>query len=573
MKRLFTLLGCLLTAVALWAVKADPRPFTGRLADGRTISVYFHGDEDFAWYTDAANNVLTLKDGVFQMTGLTQEQLLAQSTYTRAASAKRRISMGSSTPKYFPHTGSPRALVILVQFPNRKFCVGNPDSAQYSRNGVVTASTKQVFNQYLNAETGLVDYGFAESSNVGSVRQYFNYCSGGAFTPQFDVVGPVTVSKDDSYYGAGQNDNHITEMMREACALVDDSVDFTQYATNGLVYFIYSGYSASVNGNPESFIWPKSGSTSLNFDNVTIGRYGVNNELNGLPGSYKNAPTRHINGIGLFCHEFSHTMGLPDLYPTVDAAKVNNQEPEYWDLMDGGEYTHNGTYPTPYSPWEKEVFGWTTSRVLENVTDSFHIAPGDYVKVNGPAPATQYLMLQNIPQDRWHQGLNYYFNSTHDAHGLLVWRINYPSTTVRLFDYPNNTKGQPGVAIVPADSAVLSVYTTDSTNVYLHSHGGDLFPGTTGLDSLTASLNRPNYNWITSGTVTAIDYAFRWITLQDDGTLVINYNPATGISRPMLPIRPASDAVYSLDGRLVGHSLQGLVPGIYIQNGRKILVK
>ena len=44
-----------------------------------------------------------------------------------------------------------------------------------------------------------------------------------------------------------------------------------------------------------------------------------------------------INGIGLFCHEFSHTLGLPDIYPTNEITE-HNQSPEYWDVMDTGNY-------------------------------------------------------------------------------------------------------------------------------------------------------------------------------------------------------------------------------------------
>lgn len=87
-------------------------------------------------------------------------------------------------------------------------------------------------------------------------------------------------------------------------------------------------------------------------DGKQICRYGINNELNATPSDWIDGKPL-LNGIGLFCHEFSHTMGLPDLYPTVETSRVDNQNPEYWDLMDGGEYTYNGYFllHIPHGKW------------------------------------------------------------------------------------------------------------------------------------------------------------------------------------------------------------------------------
>ena len=130
-----------------------------------------------------------------------------------------------------------------------------------------------------------------------------------------------------------------------------------------MVYVIYAGYSESISGNDDNCLWPKSGTTTfyrydkngirgdaLVCDGKRFSRYGINNELNGTPADTENG-IYQINGIGLFCHEFSHTMGLPDHYPTeYPATYADNQSPEYWDLMDAGEYTYDGYRPTPYSP-------------------------------------------------------------------------------------------------------------------------------------------------------------------------------------------------------------------------------
>lgn len=160
-------------------------------------------------------------------------------------------------------------------------------------------------------------------------------------------------------------------MLSEACAKIDSKVDFSKYDSDGdgvvdLVYIIYAGYSESISGNEANCLWPKSGTTNfyrydeygkkkgiLMCDGKNFSRYGINNELNGKPADTKNG-LYQINGIGLFCHEFSHTLGLPDHYPTEYPANTSdNQSPEFWDLMDAGEYTYDGYRPTPYTPWER----------------------------------------------------------------------------------------------------------------------------------------------------------------------------------------------------------------------------
>jgi immune inhibitor A len=69
--------------------------------------------------------------------------------------------------------------------------------------------------------------------NIKSVKQYFKDCSRGAFEPQFDVYGPVTLSNNMAYYGANKNgsDYYVKDrFVPEVCRLADEAgVDFSQY--------------------------------------------------------------------------------------------------------------------------------------------------------------------------------------------------------------------------------------------------------------------------------------------------------------------------------------------------------
>lgn len=95
-------------------------------------------------------------------------------------------------------------------------------------------------------------------------------------------------------------------MIREACNKVADKIDFSKYDSDGdkfvdLVYIIYAGYSQSISGNSDDYLWPKSGSDNfykydengkeisprkyLIYNGCRISRFGINNELNGSPDS------------------------------------------------------------------------------------------------------------------------------------------------------------------------------------------------------------------------------------------------------------------------------------------------
>ena len=136
-------------------------------------------------------------------------------------------------------------------------------------------------------------------------------------------------------------------LLQDACALMNDSLDFSQYDGNAdgvvdLVIVIYAGYSEAFSGNSNECIWPKSGTTSGGtYDGVRVSRYAVGAELVGFPGCYSKPPYKRIHGIGVMCHELSHALGLPDFYDTVGTSFGM----DVWSLMDYGCYMKNGHAP------------------------------------------------------------------------------------------------------------------------------------------------------------------------------------------------------------------------------------
>ena len=562
MKKILLSLCFAIVSLGVFAVKAITAPITIIQSDGTPITVLLHGDEDFSWYTDVKGNILERHGNDFTKIAMSKEEFFAKAQRAHSKNIVRRIPIGTRTPAYFPHVGSPKALVILVQFPD--------SSATDSTSHFTCRDPKKTFNDYLNARGNLTNYGLNENRNYGSVYQYFHDMSGGQFTPQFDVVGPYTMSSPSSYYGQDSKSSHdiyLSQMVKEACDSANKYVDFRNYDNNDdgtvdLVYIIYAGYSQS-NGAPDDAIWPQAFSLNYgNYNGMKIGFCGVNNELNYYPGyKLKSAPYKRINGIGLFCHEFSHTLGLPDLYSGL---AVDNQEMEYWDLMDGGEYTDNGYTPTPYTPWEKEVMGWTTIKPLADDSVKVTLAPDSALKIN--STTSQYVILHNIQNKGWARKLL--------GHGMLVYRIDYGTrTSVNMGDMPNKTSGKPGVTIIPADSLLISSYNVDrnmyTNQQYFESQAGDPFPGSQNVDSLLQfTLN--------DGVV--INKPLFKITEEASGDISFYYlkRPSTGTSTGVNAINVVPDyadsRIFTIDGRFMGTDMSVLPKGVYIINHKKIVV-
>lgn len=587
-----------------FAAKAHTALTTITQSDGSQLTIRLHGDEHFSWYSTADDVLLVQvgsnyyvaqveEDGTLKATpqlahnagerGTVEEQVINnqdKEKFLNLLNAEPQAlakPIGTVTPAYFPHTGSPKALVILVEFKDVKFKTSDPVATfTHYLKGAEGEAAPEANNAYVtNVTKGMV--------NHGSVSQYFNDMSQGKFIPQFDIVGPVTVSKYSAYYGSntGGTDANFKEMIAEACKNVSTNVNFADYDQDNdgyidLVYIIYAGYSESFGGNSADCLWPKSGSAtfnepgtniSLKLKGKMISRYGINNELNGTPKNWIEGKPL-LNGIGLFCHEFSHTMGLPDLYPTVEASRVDSQNPEYWDLMDGGEYTYNGYFPTPYSPWEMDVMGWTDPIELgdeaKQVSLNSYATSRTAYKINGEK--NEYLLIQNIQTDGWWRGITKAFKTT----GMLVWRIDYPYDVVSLDNRLNNEIGKPNVMIVPADGYVISDYNHGdgkqwTDDQYKASLQGDPFPGTTNKTELLSvvlnksTLEKPFYNIKEADGVITFDY------LKDF---------ATGIDSPVIQQNQEKDTrIFTLDGRYLGTDASQLTKGVYIIGKKKVIIK
>ena len=631
MKRLITILITTVITLNIWGAKAYPMPLTITQKDGKTLTYQLHGDENFNYAATTDGVLLYQKDNDFFIAVINEKGemessgVLAHNAGQRTAEeialigkqdkdkyfaaekasfaksrSMKRISMPDNTQNpFFPHIESPRALVILADFKDQKFKHNDEE-------------TIAIFDEYLNSMEPLNSQIDATlNRNYGSVRKYFSDMSGGKFTPIFDVAAIVHLSDSMKVYGPGKKDD-MPKFFKEVCDSANKKVNFADYDADGdnnvdLVYVIYAGYGQSTGGG-DNTIWPKSSSfnksENYKYDGKYIRRYGVNPELNFSP-TYTNVAFNgvpQINGIGLFCHEFSHCMNLPDIYPVTSAAQqAFNPSMEYWDLMDGGEYggsvtfTHRnkkytiygGYNPTAYTAWEREYMGWMNMDVLtddnggelielinidENNGKAYKIFPDDNVDGN------EYVFIQNIQSYKWNEWLGESI-----GHGMLVTYVCYDyeafsldgsgkyDETDGVYYRVNDKIGYSRMTYIPADGEYISSYSFNSfegQDAYIASHAGDPFPGKNNNSVLRSipmrwaenTMEKPLLNIRENNGVVSFYY-------------LVGPQIATDIDGVDIVSTPDETRIYTLDGRYVGKNTRGLAKGVYIINGKKTVIR
>ena len=477
----------------------------------------------------------------------------------------------STQNNYVPHTGTITIPVVLVNFQDAKFKINKP---------------KEAFDQLFNSDTQ-ADLGNGNRLNYGSVAKYFHDMSYGAFTPKFKVYGPVTVDQPETYYGGKHEDDNKDEdprqLVKDALKLVEDQVtedDIKSFCSDGktidCVYIVYAGLGQN-DGGDGTTVWANCWTT----DGATLGGkkvrwYTMSGELS--PVKIKNSTIPVVNGLGVICHEFSHSLGLPDMYPTETSAYLDNQEMEYWDLMDGGEYTYNGFCPTAYTAFEKEQMEWQVDMMTLDSDASVTMTTsteqgGTAYKIVNPQNDKEYLMLEYIQRKGWNQ---YLFGN-----GLLVYHVCLPSETLYSSTRLNNVPGYPGMAVVPADGACLSSYIKANKNDYGNSLYGDLFPGTGNLQGqnvteLSDTNKQPNFCWYNAAKTEKLNTnkAIKNIKYDNDNG-VLTFDFVNDVASGILPVwgdKQATDGrVYSINGAYLGDDITKLPHGIYIVNGQKIV--
>lgn len=401
MKRPILLISLLAVTAFMFAVPVKRGIYrTLKLADGRTVKAELRGDEHISfWQTEAGEKFVRHADADYYIAA-NMEELHHDALEKRAKAplrAPRRVAIGDTGHPDF--VGKKKGLIILAEFTDKKFKTGH-NAAYYTR--------------VANEE------GFTSTDgHVGSIHDYFMAQSGGLFDLTFDVVGPVQLAHNMAYYGAHEgnsNDCNPGEMIYEAVLGAEKQLgSFADYDWFGdgyvdQVFVIYAGR-GEASGGDDNTIWPH---RSEFYYGIEVGGkrvkvYACSNEMQ---------TDTHVDGIGTFCHEFSHCLGLPDLY---DTAYSGNYAMGAWDIMSSGSYLGNSFRPCAYSGYERNFCGWKEPVILTEDTQVTGLKGisegGDYYIIYNDAYKNEYYILENRTRSEWDAGL--------PGSGLLITYIDF----------------------------------------------------------------------------------------------------------------------------------------------------
>ena len=442
MKKIFTTLFVAGIAIAVMAVPARRGGVVRTAADGTEKTVFLQGDECYHYITDEEGNWL---DEETLLPISVEKKALRMSAKTEGNRAKvRRAKAETGTGRLL----APRGAVILVSFSDLDFEATNAEMTEWA-----------------------MGENYTYNGATGSIHKYFMDQSWGQYDLQIDVVGPVKVSKQMSYYGENDyngDDKHADELVVEACMLAhDQGIDFSKYDFNNdgyvdWVVILYAGYGEASNA-PANTIWPHQyelsyTGKSFKLDGKTIDHYCCLNE--------KEYSTQKRDGIGTFCHEFSHVMGLPDFYATTQDA--SHRTLGSWDIMDYGSYNNNGNTPPNYSAYERWFMGWFQPRLVNQdasviLPPMVETAGAVYMTENGdaisdiltPSPNTFY-MFENRKRTGWDKYLK--------SSGLMITKIKWSKSKWEN-NTVNNSSSNMGVDLIEAKTNTSSSL-DKSTDLY-----------------------------------------------------------------------------------------------------------
>ena len=389
--------------------------------DGSVISIRQHGDEWGHWATNEAGRVVRMDaDGFYKAVPDDEAQLMVQSMRARSEAMNRMHLMHAPAQKGHVAEGQKHFLVILVEFADKAFKTTNP---------------QETITKELN------EPGFSGNGATGSARDYYYESSNGYFEPIFDVYGPVTLSNNMKYYGGNTNgsDTRPEQAVKEGCQLLDDQIDFSQYDNDNdgkvdMVFMIYAGYGEADGGSADT-IWPHMYyltycGVNLTLDGKKLDKYACANEL-----ATYGALANKLDGIGAVCHEFGHTMGLPDFYDTDYTSNGNAGGLYDFSLMCEGSYNNASRTPPMFNMEERILLGWQ-----DEATAYQEFTKNGTVTIPEYRPDLGTPVAYKTPTDMDGEyfvyecrGSGSVWDSELTGHGLVVYHVDKSNRTIKVY--------------------------------------------------------------------------------------------------------------------------------------------
>lgn len=525
-QRIFILNALLCLVLSVWAVPAKRGVWCSlSLVDGTEVKAQLVGDEFLHYYVseDGTKYVQDEATGLYRK--MTDEVATRRRSAVRRAQAQgrqKRMLRKAQASNVFQ--GTKKGLIILVQFTDSKFKSGH-DLALY----------KRIAN----------DANYSDNNFKGSIKDYFKAQSHGMFELDFDVVGICQLQHPYAYYGKNNSQKEDVkpgEMVAEACLWAHEhGINFSKYDWNGdgevdQVFVLYAGH-GEASYKDANTIWPhmyylsaSDYGKSLSLDGVTVDTYACSSELNG---------DGNLDGIGTFCHEFSHCMGFPDLYDTSYAGWFGMGD---FDLMCSGSYNGDSKCPAGYSAYEKAECGWLTLKDMTDIEQETSIvgvqpmsADGDAYIIKNKGHEDEYYILENRQKTGWDSYLPASgLMITHVDYDADIWDWNMPNTSGKYEDANGNTKTNDHQRLTIFRAGNSSSDYGDSSDLYPYRSNNTL----TKTSSPAATL----YNTNSNGSK-YMHVAIKDIAIASDGMASFTLSKDVQEENPDTPVTPSGSTM------------------------------
>lgn len=525
-QRIFILNALLCLVLSVWAVPAKRGVWCSlSLVDGTEVKAQLVGDEFLHYYVseDGTKYVQDESTGLYRkMTDEVTAQRRAAVRRAQAQGRQKRMLRKAQASNVFQ--GTKKGLIILVQFTDSKFKSGH-DLALY----------KRIANE--------VNY--SDNNFRGSIKDYFKAQSHGLFELDFDVAGICQLQHPYAYYGRNNSEEEDVkpgEMVAEACLWAhEQGFDFSKYDWNGdgevdQVFVLYAGH-GEASYKDANTVWPHMFYLSasdygkpLSLDGVTVDTYACSCELNG---------DGNLDGIGTFCHEFSHCMGFPDLYDTSYAGWFGMGD---FDLMCSGSYNGDSKCPAGYSAYEKAECGWLTLKDMTNIEQETSIAgvqsmsaDGDAYVIKNKGHEDEYYILENRQKTGWDSYLPASgLMITHVDYDADIWDWNMPNTSGKYEDANGNTKTNDHQRLTIFRAGNSSSDYGDSSDLYPYRSNNTL--------TKTSSPASTLYNANSDGSK-YMHVAIKDIAIASDGTASFTLSKDVQEENPDTPVTPSGSTM------------------------------
>ena len=529
-------------------VPASPKLAVYWQPSGHHFKAYTFGDEKYNWmetkegYTVKQNfktkyyeymgvnargefKTLGLKPGIDQIDGLGIQKKIRESNDVRRGKIQRfildkaKVALADGVPQKAVNTfGTVKKLVILANFSDTSY--------NYSQSA---------FNGLFNTP------GYSSYGTQGSVWDYYNEASYGNLNLETTVSVWVTLPHTAAYYGANDtsgDDVRPREMVEDAIDELDSTgFNFAPFDTddNGWIdafAVIHQGRGEEAGGGANTIWSHKWGISPKQVDGIWIS-------------TYYTAPEQYYTGIstiGVYCHEFGHSLGLPDLYDIDYTSKGISS----WGIMAGGSWNSSGRRPAHFTSWCKSKLGWITPTVISSSATGLTINRindnAQAYKITYGMGTSEYYLIENRQSSGFDNGL--------PGNGIIITHVDDTRSN-------NTNESRYWVGVVQADGLEELENNTDNAD------GGDPFPGSTNNRTVDYSTNPNIFSYTVPG-----DPEVEISNISNSGSamtfdVTLGNTPATSLKVTLAPQAAIDEgAKWRIQGSSTWHDSDETISGV-----------